>query len=71
MIVALLIAFVEIIVAALVAGLFLWILRQFPELDAMIARIVRVAIVVIFAVVVICILLQFVPSSGVPPLFRR
>jgi uncharacterized membrane protein YbhN (UPF0104 family) len=57
------------IAAALVVGVLLWGLNQFPTLDGTIRNIIRVVIIVVFAIYVIYFLVGMVaslPGGGYP-----
>ncbi len=58
------------IILLVLAGLGLWALTQFP-LDATIAKLIRVVIVVVVCVYLLFWLMNFIPlSGGVPPRLR-
>jgi hypothetical protein len=57
---------IEIVVALVVVGIILWALTQFP-IDAMIARLIRVLVIVIVAIWVCYVLLGM---AGGHPLMR-
>jgi len=52
------------ILALLVIGLALWILSQFPQIDATIAKIIRVVLIVVAVWIAATFLLSFLPTSG-------
>jgi len=53
---------IEIIVVLVIVGLILWVIQQIP-MDATIARIIRVVVIVCVAVWLLCLLLGFMPGG--------
>jgi hypothetical protein len=54
---------IDLIIVLVVVGLALWILQQIP-MDATIARIIRVVIIVFVCVWLLYVLVGFLPSGG-------
>ena len=56
---------VTILIVLLIAGLILWAISQFP-IDPVIARIIRVVVIVVVGIWLIYILAGFLPSGSIP-----
>ena len=61
---------IEIVIVLVIVGLILWVLQQFP-LDATIARIIRVAIIVVVCIWLLYVLVGLIPAGGIPYPTRR
>jgi hypothetical protein len=64
---------VQVLIALLIIGVVLWALSQFP-IDPMIAKLIRVIIIVVVAIWLIYLLASILPSFGGPyggSLYRR
>lgn len=48
---------VQFIVVALVAAIFLWVLGQFPTLDATVVKFIRIAVLVVLTIVLLNVVL--------------
>lgn len=61
---------IEILVVLIVVGLLLWVVQQIP-MDAAIARIIRVVVIVLVCIWLIYLLVGFLPAGGFPGPYRR
>jgi hypothetical protein len=61
---------IEILIVLVIAGLVLWAIQQFP-LDATIARIIRVVVVVFVCIYLLYTLVGFLPAGGFPAFPHR
>lgn len=65
---------IGLLVLLVVAGLFLWVLSQFP-IDPVIYRIARVVVIVVICIAVLMFLVAWIPSAGLfngsGPYYRR
>ena len=62
---------VYVIAVLALAGIVLWALKQFPEIDATIARLIRVIVIVAVCIYVLLWLLSLIPGPGFWPPVRR
>jgi len=60
---------IEILIVLLIVGLILWALGQFP-IDPVIARVIRVVIIVVVCIWLIYALASFLPAGGFYPARR-
>ncbi len=56
---------VQFIVVALVAAIFLWVLGQFPTLDATVVKFVRIAVLVVLTILLINVVLVLLFGQGI------
>ena len=61
---------IEVIAILLFAGLALWVLAQFPELNAMIAKLIRIAVIVFVSIFLIYLLFGLAGGTGFAPFPR-
>ena len=58
---------IEIVLALVIVGLILWVVQQIP-MDATIARIIRVVVIVAVCLWLLSLLVGYLPSGGFPRL---
>lgn len=62
-------ALLDLLIVLVIAGLILWAIGQFP-MDAAIARIIRVVIIVVVCIWLLYFLVGILPAGNWPPLRR-
>lgn len=60
---------IQLIVALVIVGLVLWVIQQIP-MDATIARIIRVVVIVFVCIWLLYLLLGFLPAGSFPVYHR-
>ncbi len=61
---------IQLIIVLVVVGLLLWVIQQIP-MDATIARIIRVVIIVVVCIWLLYFLAGYLPAGGFGPPMRR
>ena len=56
---------IQFIVVALVAAIFLWVLGQFPTLDATVVKFIRIAVLVVLTIVLLNVVLMLLFGQGI------
>lgn len=60
---------IEIVIVLVIVGLILWVVQQIP-MDATIARIIRVVVIVAVCLWLLSLLVAYLPSAGFPQIHR-